>query len=65
MDSPNNRQILGEVKEKIYAYVGGKEKCEWSDAQIEGEVYFDHFSKFNVTVIVCLRYNFVFSGFIF
>jgi len=35
VDSPNNRQILGEVKEKIYAYVGGKEKCEWSDAQIE------------------------------
>jgi len=45
---------LGEVKEKIYAYVGGKEKCEWSDAQIEGEVYFDRFSEFNVTGIICV-----------
>ena len=36
MDSANNSQIYGKVREELFHYVGGPEKCQWSNAEIEG-----------------------------
>ncbi|XP_067025261.1 uncharacterized protein [Acropora muricata] len=35
VDSANNCHVLERVKLEIYHYVGGQDKCQWSDAQIE------------------------------
>ena len=55
MDSANNCHVLERVKLEIYHYVGGQDKCQWSDAQIEGEIYFEniYFLNYNYVFILC------------
>ena len=36
VDSVTNVEVLGRVKNEVYHYVGGQDRCTWSDAQIEG-----------------------------
>jgi hypothetical protein len=38
-DSVNNNLILERVKSEIVHHVGGEDKCQWSDQQIEGMQY--------------------------
>ena len=41
MNSFSNIEVLCRVKEEIIHYVGGQDRCTWSDAQIEGRLVFN------------------------
>ena len=36
MNSGTNSDVLRRVKDEVFHYVGGQDRCTWSDAQIEG-----------------------------
>ena len=36
MDLANNSQVFEKVKGELLHYVGGPEKCQWFNAEIEG-----------------------------
>lgn len=53
VDSANNCHVLERVKLEIYHYVGGQDKCQWSDAQIEGKIYFENIYFLNYMLHFC------------
>ena len=40
VNSAANSHVLKRVKDEIYHYVRGQDRCAWSDVQIEGKVNF-------------------------
>ena len=53
VDSANNCHVLERVKLEIYHYVGGQDKCQWPDAQIEGKIYFENIYFLNYMLYFC------------